>query len=89
MKINDGFVLREIVGEQVIMPAGENITKFDGAVVLNDVSAFIYNTIEANPGIEVDALAEKITEEYDVDLETAKKDLVEVLGELRSYGIVS
>ena len=89
MKINDGFALREIVGEQVIMPAGENITKFDGAVVLNDVSAFIYNTIEANPGIEADALAEIITEEYEVDLETAKKDLVEVLEELKGYGIIS
>lgn len=88
MKINDGFVLREIVGEQVIMPAGENIIKFDGAVVLNNVSAFIYNIIEANPGIEVDTLAEKITEEYEVDLETAKKDLIEVLEELKSYGIV-
>ena len=89
MKINDGFVLKEIVGEQVIMPAGENITKFDGAVVLNDVSAFIYNTIQANPDIELDTLAEKITEEYEVDLETAKKDLVEVLDELKGYGIVS
>lgn len=89
MKINDGFVLREVAGEQVIMPAGERISTFDGAVALNEVSAFIFSTIEANPGITFEELVSRITDTYEVDAETAGNDLKNVINDLAGYGIVS
>lgn len=88
MKICEGFVLREIAGEQVIMPAGKNIAAFDGAAALNEVSAFIYSSIEANPGITLQELTSKITDTYEVDSATAEKDCSEVLSELEKYGII-
>lgn len=88
MKICEGFVLRDIAGEQVIMPAGKNIAAFDGAVALNEVSAFIYSSIEANPGITLQELTSKITDTYEVDSATAEKDCSEVLSELEKYGII-
>lgn len=88
MRIKEGFTLREIAGEQVIMPTGKNISKFDGAVSLNEVSAFIYNTIDADPGISQEELTLKITDEYEVSAETAEADSSRIVDELAGYGIV-
>lgn len=88
MKICEGFVLREIAGEQVIMPTGKKISTFDGAVALNEVSAFIYSSIEANPGITLQELTSKITDTYNVDPETCGKDCSKVLSDFEKYGII-
>jgi len=89
MKAKDGFVVREVAGEQVIMPTGENITKFEGAVILNEVAAYAYEELTKHPeGLDLDAIAAYITEGYEVDMETAKKDIAEAFGELCKYGII-
>ena len=41
MKTKPGFIMRKLVGEYVLMPIDENIAAFNGAVMLNGVSAFI------------------------------------------------
>lgn len=86
MKIKDGFVLRNVVDEFIVMPTGSNIAKFEGAVVLNEVSAFIYKQLE-NPMSRYDLLA-AILNEYDVDEATAAADLDELLEKLYDMGVL-
>lgn len=86
MKIRDGFVLRNIVDEYIVMPTGDNIVKFSGSVVLNEVSAFIFKQLE-NPVTQEDLLA-AVLAEFDVDEETAKEDLDEVLEEFRKLKLI-
>jgi len=89
MKIKDGFALREVAGEQVLMPAGENISKFDGAIILSEVAAFAYKKLMEHPeGLDVERIAEYISEVYEVDTETAKIDIAEAFGTLKQYGAV-
>lgn len=88
MKIKEGFTLREIAGEEVILPTGKNISQFDGAVSLNEAAAFIYRTIETNPGISQEELTAKITGEYEVSAQTAAADSAKIVDELAGYGIL-
>lgn len=62
MKIRDGFVLRNVVDEFIVMPTGENIAKFEGAVVLNEVSAFGFQAAgkRCEPGRPADGDGERI-----------------------------
>ncbi len=86
MKIKDGFTLRKVAGEFMVMPTGANVAKFEGSMALNEVSAFIYEKLTSP--ISEEELLNAITEEYDVDREDAKRDLSAVLEAFRSYGVL-
>lgn len=88
MKLNEGFVLKSMAGEFVLMPTGENITKFNGSVLLNEVSAFILRKMEAGP-ISREDLTELILAEYDADRKTVQEDLDELMESLIGMGVVS
>ena len=41
MKLKDGYILREIAGDAVLIPVGRNALEFNGIIALNPVSADI------------------------------------------------
>ena len=86
MKIKEGFVLRNVVDEFIVMPTGDNIAKFEGAVVLNEVSAFIFKQLE-NPVSREDLLSAMLNE-YDVDEATAAADLDALLEKFAEMGVL-
>lgn len=86
MKIRDGFVLRNVVDEFIVMPTGENIAKFEGAVVLNEVSAFVFRQLEN--AVSRDDLLTAIVNEFDVDEVTAAADLDELLAQFGKMGLL-
>ena len=86
MKIKEGFVLRNVVDEFIVMPTGDNIAKFEGAVVLNEVSAFIFKQLE-NP-VSRDDLLTAMLGEYEVDEATAAADLDALLEKFAEMGVL-
>lgn len=86
MKAKDGFVMRTVVDENIIMPIDDNINQFEGAVVLNEVSAFIWSKLQQP--ITQKELLEAIINEFDVSEERAEKDLVVLLGKLQEFGLI-
>lgn len=86
MKIKEGFVLRNVMDEYIVMPTGDNIAKFDGAIVLNEVSAFIYELLRSP--ICRDDLLTAVLNEFDVDEETASADLDALLDKFADMGIL-
>lgn len=86
MNIKPGFTLRRVVGENMVMPTGKNIKDFGGTVVLNEVSAFIYEQLK-QPISREDLLAQ-ILAEYDVDEATASADLDALLDQFRQMDML-
>ena len=86
MKIKNGFTLRNLADEYVVMPTGENITKFDGTIVLSEVAAFVWQKL--TQGATRSELADYILAEYEIDRATAERDLDALLAKLRSYGVL-
>ena len=85
MKIKDGYLIREIAGAYVVVPAGEQVAQFNGLMTLNETAAFIWNILVA--GAEEDEIVKAIVEEYDVDETVAKKDVKNVLELLETYNV--
>lgn len=73
MRIRDGFTLRNVADEYMVMPTGENISKFGGAVVLSDVAAFIFEQLKQP--ISREDLLSLVLAEFDVDEATATADM--------------
>jgi len=86
MKIKEGFVLRNVVDEFIVMPTGDNIAKFEGAVVLNEVAAFIFEKMK-NP-VSRDDLLTAMLNEFDVDEATAAADLDALIEKLTEMGLI-
>lgn len=86
MKAKSGFVLRNVVGEYVLMPTGDNIGRFDGTVILNDVAALVWEKMQ-NPVSREELLA-AILDEYNVEEATAAADLDKLIEKLKGYGVI-
>jgi len=86
MKVKEGFILRNIIDEWIVMPTGANIQNFEAAVVLNDVSAFLWRLLEKP--ISREDLFQAMLEEYDIDEGQATKDLDEFLSRLRELHLL-
>lgn len=87
MKANPGFVLRNVVDEYILMPTGDNIGKFNGTVLLNEVSALVWEKLQ-NP-ISREDLLKAILDEFEVERAVAAADLDALLAKLKEYGVIS
>ena len=87
MKTNKDYVLRKIADEIMLVPTGEAAQHINGLIRLTSTAAFIYSQVDACETLE--EIVSKVVEEYDVDEETAKKDLFGMLCEFQMLGFVS
>lgn len=88
MKISKEFVLREIAGVYVIVPTGEAAYRFQGLITVNDTGAFLWEQLQSGEQTE-EKLTEALFGEYEVDRESASKDVEEFLRILQEHGILS
>ena len=86
MKFKKEFMLREIVGETILIPVGESNNHFNGIITINELGKFIWENLESSENEEV--LLGKILDEYEVDEKTAKTDLDEFLDKLKQAEII-
>ena len=86
MRIKDGFLLREVAGNYVVIATGEDALEFNSIVTINEIGAFIWNKI--TEGKDADAIADAITGEYSVDRDTALKDTNDFINQLKEAKII-
>lgn len=86
MKINTEFMLREIAGSYVVVPVGENAIDFNGMINLNESGVFLWKIL--CEGSSEENLVKQLQEEYEVDEETASKDVKEFVQKLKEADIL-
>ena len=86
MKACDGFVLRNITGEWLLMPTGDRIGTFRGSVLMNELSAFVWEKLQA-PTTRSELLSE-ILDAYEIDEDKATADLGALLEDLKQMGVI-
>ena len=69
MKLKNGFILKEIAGECVVVATDASLN-FDGMITLNDTAKTIWQALEK--GAEMDDIVCAITDEYEVSADTAR-----------------
>lgn len=75
MRIKDGFVMRQVGGDNVVVPLGPATESFHGMVRLNDTGAFLWGRLEELGETDEAALAEALATQYGVDAERAAHDV--------------
>ena len=86
MQIKKEMILREIAGENVLVPGADAVLDYNGLFVMTETAAFIWGILsEVETEEEV---LKKMLDEYEIDEETAKNDITEFLDRLRNFGII-
>ena len=88
MKLKKGFVLREVCGENVIVGEGLGAVNFGKLLALNETAAWLWKQAQAMGDFTVEALADKLCEEYDVTADEARNDVADILREWEQVGVV-
>ena len=86
MKLNGEFVVRQVVDETVVVPVGQTALRFNGMIVLNDVSEVIWHCLEQET--ELDRIVTAVTDAFEVSGEEARADIVEFLDKLRKIQLI-
>ena len=85
MKIKEGFLLRKIAGQTVVLPTGGDLD-LNMMITLNDTGKVLWQKLEV--GAEVDELVADLLKEYDVDEATARAGVERFIAKLNENGFL-
>lgn len=88
MKIKKGFVLREVCGQSVIIGEGLDAVDFGKMLSLNGTAAWLWNQAWEMGDFSVEALADRLCEEYEVTPEQAREDVAGIVGQWQDVGVI-
>lgn len=77
MKRNSGFLIRQVAGRYVLAPVGETVKTFSGMITMNATGKFLWDLLEQEQS--VDSLAQALVNEYEVEFEKAKEDVIKYI----------
>jgi hypothetical protein len=80
------MIVRTIMDDTVLIPVGTAGEKFNGLITLNETALFLWQQL---PHVQDEQqLADELLKEYEVDEDTARKDIGEFLHTLRDVGVL-
>lgn len=87
MKIKDGFTLRTLCGEHIVIGEGLAQVNFNKMLSLNDSAAYLWEEIQGRE-FSIEDLVDLLTERYDVTAERAREDVSAMVELWRQNGIL-
>ena len=81
-KMKSKFVVRAVGNELILVPLTDNVAKMNELFTMNETGKFIWENIGENT--TVDHLEALMTEAFEIDNETAKKDIEVFLNKLET-----
>ena len=87
MKIKDGYMLREVAGNSVVVAVGKATLDFNGLITLNSTGAFLWKLLVK--GSSEEALLTAMLDEYEIDEAVAKTDIAEFIDKLKGADLIA
>ena len=85
MKLKEGFILRTVAGETVVIPTGDDLD-LNMMITLNGTGKLLWEQLEK--GAEEAELVSALLAEYDVDEQTAQNHVALFLKQLNEHGFL-
>ena len=82
MQLKPNFILREVAGENVVIPTGEAMN-LNTMITLNDTGKFLWQQLEQET--DEDAIVAALLYEYDVDEATARTHVAAFVEKLKKH----
>jgi hypothetical protein len=85
MKLKDGFLMRQVAGQTVVLPSGDELD-LNMMITLNETGAFLWERL--NEETTEEALVAALLGEYDCDESTAKSAVAGFVQKLNDNGFL-
>ena len=86
MKIKDGYMMRKVAGNCVVVPMGDEVTNFNGMINLNETGEVIFENIQN--GCSREELVEIMLKEFEAPREVIERDVDVFIEKLEKVGIL-
>ena len=80
MRIREGFELREVGDEHIVISIGDAVACFNGMIKLNSTGTFLWKKMEQD--IDINKLISDFAVEYSIDESMAENDIKAFLNSL-------
>ena len=88
MKVKNGFNLREVCGENIIVAEGDENIDCSNIISMNESSAYLWQEVQKLDNFTIDTLTQLLCEQYEIDEATAKKDVTTLATQWAAAGII-
>ncbi len=87
MQIKQGFVLREVAGQYMIIATGEASKNFHGMIKLNESGKDVWMGVKE--GLSVDEIVYMMMRKYeDANEEMIRKDVEKIINVMKQHGFL-
>ena len=86
MKLKDGFILRAMGDNHLVVPVGVMTVDFRCIITLNDTGAYLWQQLQQERS-ETE-LVQLLLEEYDVTAERAQEDVAAFIDDLKKADLL-
>lgn len=83
-KIKEGFIIRKIGGQIMAVPTGRMTSEIHGMIILTESGEMLWNAMLG--GADEESLVSILTDNYEVEKETALADVRKFISSLREQG---
>jgi hypothetical protein len=80
------IVTRKTGNEYILVPITNNIADMNSVYTLNETAAFIWDRIDGTRNVE--EIIAALTDEYEIDAQTAEKDVFSFIENMSKYLII-
>ena len=87
MKFDDRKKVRNVAGENIVIMQSDNTVDMTKVVALNESAMVVYERL-AGKEITVADVAQVLTDEYEVDEATARRDAEALVASMRNEGLI-
>ena len=87
MKKKPGINMRNICGENIIVAEGNVNIDFTNILSLNESAAYLWQRID-DEHFDIDTLTQWLMEEYEVDIDTARQDVIAMVDKWLELNII-
>lgn len=86
MKIKDGFILKDVAGNKIVIATGEQRLNFNGIITFNNVGADVFNLLDGTNSTE--DIVSNISEKYGVSCDIVKADVEKLIDKMKKHNLI-
>ena len=87
MKVKDGFLVKQILDDYMVVPTGDNIVDFSVVVSLNESGAFLWEQLKTDKK-EAELVGALMDTYAPLEQPVAEKDVAEFINLLKTHGFL-
>lgn len=86
MKIKDGYILKKVAGENIVIATGEARISFNGIITFNEVGAEVFERLDGTRTLE--QIVDEITAIYNAPREIIESDIKKLIEKMKNHGLI-